>query len=83
MIKALSKWQNTIELSSYGLEMVAMQIAQDFIIELQIKLKMFGISLIGPANVYCDNKGVMSNMGMPKSTLSKKNNCIDYHVIHE
>ncbi|KAL7488168.1 hypothetical protein ACHAW6_013757 [Cyclotella cf. meneghiniana] len=78
MIKMFSKKQNTVESSTYGLEMVTMQVARDFIVEMRIKLKMFRCPIAGPVNVYCDNKGVH-----PRSMLSKKHNSINYHVIWE
>jgi hypothetical protein len=28
---------------------------------------MFGIPIEGPANVFCDNRGVVKNMSMPES----------------
>ena len=72
-----------MESSTYGSEMVAMRLARDFIVEMRIKLKMFGVPVEGPANVYCDNKGVVSNTSIPESTLTKKHNSINYHVIRE
>lgn len=33
--------------------------------------------------MYCDNKGVLSNTSIPESNLSKKQNSINYHIIHE
>jgi hypothetical protein len=36
---------------------------------------MFGIPIDGPANVFCDNHGVVSkNVSIPESTLMKKHN---------
>ena len=46
---------------------------------LRYKLRMFGIPIKGPANVYCDNKVVTKNTTIPESTLSKKNHSIAYH----
>ena len=78
-----SKRQNTCESSTYGSELVAMRIARDLILALRIKLKCFGVPIDGPANVHCDNNGVVQNMSMPESALSKKHNAINYHVIRE
>ena len=83
MIKMFTKKQNTVESSTYGSEMVSMRISRDYIVEMRIKLKMFRCPIAGPANVYCDNKGVVSNTSIPESTLSKKHNSINYHVIRE
>ena len=80
---AFSKRQNTCESSTYGSELVAMRIAKDMISALRIKLKCFGIPLSGPTNVFCDNNGVVQNTSIPESTLSKKHNAINYHIIRE
>jgi hypothetical protein len=79
LINSFNKRQNTVESSSYGSEMVAMRLARDFIVEMRIKLKMFGVPVRGPANVYCDNKGVVSNTSIPESILTS----INYHGIRE
>jgi hypothetical protein len=44
---------------------------------------MFGVPLEGPAQVYCDNQGVVKNVSIPESVLSKKNNAINYHAVRE
>jgi hypothetical protein len=45
--------------------------------------KMFGVPLEGPAQVYCDNQGVVKNTSIPESVLSKKHNAINYHAVPE
>jgi hypothetical protein len=82
-IQVFSKRQNTCESSTYGSELVAMRIARDMISAMRIKLKCFGIPINGPANVHCDNNGVVLNMSIPESTLNKKHNAVNYHVIRE
>jgi hypothetical protein len=45
---------------------------------------MFGVPINGPAFVlYCDNQGVMKNVTIPESVLSKKHNVINYHAVRE
>jgi hypothetical protein len=44
---------------------------------------MFGVPVEGPANVFCDNRGVVKNVSIPESTLAKKHNAINYHVVRE
>ncbi|KAI2489216.1 Reverse transcriptase (RNA-dependent DNA polymerase) [Fragilaria crotonensis] len=78
-----SKRQNTVESSSFGSEFVALRIAKEMIVALRYKLRMFGVPIIGPANVFCDNNGVVKNTSMPQSTLMKKHNAINYHAIRE
>ena len=41
---------------------------------------MFGVPLNGPADVFCDNRGVVMNASKPESTLQKKHNAINYHA---
>jgi hypothetical protein len=75
-----SKAQNTVEYSTFGSEFVAMHIAVDMIEALRYKLRMFGIPIDGPANVFCDNKSVDTNSTISTSSLKKKHNSIAYHV---
>ena len=83
LIVSFSKRQNTVESSTYGSELVAMRVLRDKVVELRIKCKSLGIPLMGPANVYCDNQGVVKNTSIPESTLSKKHNSINYHIVRE
>ena len=44
---------------------------------------MFGVPIDGPVNVFCDNRGVVKNLSIPKLTLLKKHNVINYHAVCE
>ncbi len=77
------KAQSTVESSTFGSEFVAMRIAVDLIESARYKLRMFGIPLEGTANVFCDNKSVVTNSTVPTSTLKKKHNSIAYHRVRE
>ena len=44
---------------------------------------MFGVPIEGPANVFCDNCGIVTNVNIPESTLRKKHNAITYHAVQE
>ena len=84
LIKAFSKRQNNVESSTFGSELVEeLRIYRDLIVELSIKLKSIGVSLIGPTDVHCDNQGVAKNTSVPKSMLNKKHNSIKYCVVRE
>jgi hypothetical protein len=76
------KKQNTVESSTSGSELVALRIARDLLVTLQIKLKMFGVPINGLANVFC-NQGVVYNTSIPESTLNKKHNAINNHIVQE
>ena len=60
-----------------------MRIAVELIESMCYKLRMFGIPINGPANVFCDNKSVVTNSSIPDSTLKKKHNAIAYHRVRE
>ena len=74
-----SKWQNTVETSTFGSEFIAMRMAAEHIEVLRYKLCMFGIPVEGPMNVFCNNEAVFKNTMIPESTLKKKHNSICYH----
>jgi hypothetical protein len=78
-----SKKQNTVESSSFGSEFVALRAARDMIVALRYKLRMFGVPVVGPASILCDNQGVVKNTSLPESTLSKRHNAINYHAVRE
>jgi hypothetical protein len=82
-IQWLSRRQNTVETSTFGSEFVALRTARDMIMAIRYKLRMFGVPIDGPAQVYCDNQGVVKNTSIPESMLSKKHNAINYHAIRE
>eukprot|EP00978_Attheya_sp_CCMP212_P012593 scaffold31500_cov55-Attheya_sp.AAC.2 len=60
-ISWFSKKQNTVESSTFGSEFVAMKTAAEQIMALRYKLRMFGIPIDGPDNVFCDNEAVFMN----------------------
>lgn len=72
-----------METSTFGSELVACRICKELIVGLHYKLRMFGIPIDGPANVFCDNRGVVKNLSIPESTLMKKHNAINYHAVRE
>ena len=78
-----SKSQATVEASTFGAEFCAMKTSVEMIESLRYKLRMFGIPVEGPANVYCDNEAVTKNTQTPESTLKKKHHSIAYHRCRE
>ena len=56
-----------------------MKNAVELIEGLRYKLRMFGVPILGPTNVYCDNEAVTKNCSIPESTLKKKHHSIAYH----
>jgi hypothetical protein len=78
-----SKAQSTVESSTFGSEFVAMRICVEMLEGIRYKLRMFGIPLDGSANIFCDNKSVVTNSTVPTSTLKRKHNAIAYHRVRE
>jgi hypothetical protein len=72
-----------VETSTFGSEFIVAKIAVEQIESLRYKLRMFGIPVDGPANVYCDNNSAVINSTKPESTLKKKHNAIAYHKVRE
>ena len=78
-----SKRQNTVESSTFGSEFVAMKQAVELVEGLRYKLRMMGVEVDGPTNLFCDNEAVVTNTTRPESTLKKKHNAIAYHRARE
>jgi Reverse transcriptase (RNA-dependent DNA polymerase) len=78
-----SKRQNTVEASTFGSEFQAMKNAVELVEALRYKLRMFGVPIDGPTNVFCDNEAVYKNTSLPESTLKKKHHSIAYHRCRE
>ena len=78
-----SKRQNTVEMSTFGSEFITMKTAVEQIESLWYKLRMFGVPLEGPMNVFCDNEAVFKNVSQPDLTLKKKHTSICYHRCRE
>ena len=51
------------------------------IIALRYKMRMFGMVIVGPASILCDNRSVVDNTSKLSSKLNKKHNSIAYHAV--
>ena len=78
-----SKRQNTVETSTFGSKFIAMKTAVEQVESLRYKLRMFGVPLEGPTNMFCENEAVFTNASIPDSTLKKKHTSICYHHCRE
>ena len=87
MQNALTMWfskrQNTLEAATFGSEFVALRICKELIVTLRYKLRIFGVLLNGPTDVFCDKRGLVMNVSKPESTLQKKHNASNYHAVYE
>jgi hypothetical protein len=78
-----SKRQATVEASTFGSESIAMRQAIEMLEGMRYKLRMLGVPIEGPTNIYCDNESVVKSSTRPESTLKKKHAAINYHRIRE
>ena len=81
LINFYSKRQNRVESSGFGLEFVALRIATETVEALRYKLRIFGVNLEGPEEVYYNKKSVVTNSGLPAPVLNKIHNAICYHRV--
>ena len=78
-----SKKQNSVELSSFGSEFIAMKQCCEYVRGLRYKLRMMGIPCEDPTFIYGDNQSVLANTTIPDSTLKKKSQSIAYYFVRE
>ena len=78
-----SKRQPTVEVSTFGAEFCALRIGVELVKYLRYKLRMFGLVVDEPTNVFCDNEAVQKHVSTPESVLKKKHHSIAYHYCRE
>ena len=57
-----------VEAATFGSEFVVLRICKELIVALRYKLRMFGVTFDGTADVFCDNRGVVMIASKPEST---------------
>ena len=72
-----------MDMSSFGLEFVALRIANKLVDSLRYKLRCFGVRMDGTDSIFCDNKSVVTNAIVPTLMLNKRHNTICYHRVRE
>jgi hypothetical protein len=73
-----------ISLTSNAIELQCVDIGNEVSLLSQYqpdKMRMFGVEIDGPANVFCDNHGVVKNASIPEWVLMKKHDAINYHAV--
>ena len=78
-----SKRHNTVEISSFCLELLSLRTATELVEALRCNLRFFGVHMYGPSSIFCYNKLVVTNASGPTSMLNKRHNAICYHRIRE
>lgn len=77
------KQQNTVEMSTYGAELVAGRIGTEMAIKFRYIFRMLGVPIDGPVLLLGDNKGMIQNCSMLSFQLKKKYNAIAFHHVRE
>ena len=72
-----------VEFSSFGSEFVTLKIDTELLVLLSYKLRIFGIHIDGPADVFFDNQSVTKNVTLTQSVMNKRHNIICYHRVCE
>jgi hypothetical protein len=78
-----SKRHPTVESSVFGADFFAMKNGIETTRGLRYKLRMIGVTIDGPTNLYGDNMLVVYNTQRPEAVLKKKSNAIFYHAVRE
>ena len=78
-----SKRQNTVGLSTFGSEFIAMKQSVELIEALRYKLHMTGFPREVPTILFCDNSAIVINTTTPQSMLNRKHTSIEYHRCRE
>ena len=78
-----SKRQNYVETSTFCSEFTAMKNAVELIESLRYKLRIFGVPVDVPTDMFCDNEAVYKNASTPESHLKKKHHSIYYLMSQE
>ena len=60
-----------------------MKNAVELVTALRYKLRMFGVPVDGPTDMFCDNEAVYKNSSTPESVLRKKHHSVAYHKCRE
>ena len=79
-----SRRRNTVELSAFSSEFVALKECVEDIEHIRFKLRMFGIPISQdhPAtHIFCDNESMVKNTTKVDSTLNKKHSEVAYHFV--
>eukprot|EP00957_Ditylum_brightwellii_P039743 3007819-Ditylum_brightwellii.AAC.1 len=80
---AYSKYQNTVEVSTFGADFIAGHTCLETVEGLRFKLRMFGIPIDGSTCTMCDNSSVVNSAQRPESLLNKKHLSICWYRIRK
>ena len=82
-VRWVCKRQKTVETSTYSSELVSARLATELVMEIRYQLRMLGVPIDGPANMFIDNNSVVLNCSIPSSMLKKKHLSLSYKRVRE
>ena len=65
----LSKKQNLVKMLTFGSNFTVLKLVVELVTALQYNLRMFGVLLKVPTDIFCENKAVFKNTYTPDSVL--------------
>ena len=78
-----NKRKNGVATLDFGLDFTVLKNAAELIAALRYKLRVLGLPIYGPTDIFCDNEAVHKNLYTPESQLRKKHHSISYHMAQE
>jgi len=78
-----SKKQATVEVATYGSEMVAMRTCVEQIIDLRATLRYLGVPVQKKSYVFGDNESVINSSAKVHAKLHKRHNMLSFHFVRE
>ena len=79
----MSKRQKTVEMSTYGSELITARLGVEELLALRYKLRMMGVMIESTTVMLGDNRATVLNTTLPSSNLKKKHLACSYHRIRE
>ena len=78
-----SKKQSTIEVATYGSEMLAARTCIEQIVELCNTLRYLGVPVRSKSYMFGDNESVVNSATQPHGKLHKRHNMLSFHFVRE
>jgi len=79
----MSKRQKTVEMSTYGSELITARLGVEELLALRYKLRVMGVMIESVSVMLGDNKATVLNTTLPSSNLKKKHLACSYHMIRK
>ena len=82
-IEWYTKWQPTVDTTTYGSEFMAARTATEQIMDLRLTLHYLGVPIYGVTYLFGAHKTVVDSSFVPHLRLHKRRQMLSYHCIQE